>query len=233
MGKIAGDDPLLDPAWNALETDHARFAVGDGRVRRYPAEVVPFAALADNSADNLRKLDELLAAGEHVYLFGPQPVSTSGITVGTPLNCYQMLGPSRLPVENADEGTRMERMTRKDGSAMVALTTLAFPGFFRERTHEMGNYYGIRVDGELVAMGGERLCLRGLREISAVVTRPGHTGKGYAHRLMTRLLREHASAGVQSFLHVNVLNSHAISLYERMGFTTARTIALWPVSRGS
>jgi predicted GNAT family acetyltransferase len=95
----------------------------------------------------------------------------------------------------------------------------------------MGNYYSIRVDGELVAMGGERLCLRGLREISAVVTRPGHTGKGYALRLMTRLLREHAGAGVQSFLHVNVLNSRAISLYERMGFTTVRTIALWPVSR--
>jgi ribosomal protein S18 acetylase RimI-like enzyme len=233
MRKIVDDDPLLDPAWNALETEHARFAAGDGWVRRYPAEVVPFAAVADNSADTLARLGNWLTPGEYVYVFGRQPVSTSGIKVGPPLNCYQMLGPSRLPVEIADEGTTMERMTPKDAGAMVALTTLAFPGFFRERTYEMGSYYGIRVDGELVAMGGERLCLPGLREISAVVTRPGHTGKGYAHRLMTHLLREHASAGFKSFLHVNVLNSRAIALYERMGFTTVRTIALWPVSRAN
>jgi predicted GNAT family acetyltransferase len=116
---------------------------------------------------------------------------------------------------------------------MVALTTLAFPGFFRERTHEMGNYYGIRVSGELVAMAGERLCLRGLREISAVVTHPGHTGKGYAHRLMSYLLREHARAGFKSFLHVNVINRRAIARYERMGFETVRSITLWPVSRAS
>lgn len=233
MRKIADDDPLLDPAWNALETEHAHFAVGDGRVRRYPMEVVPFAALADNSADSLTKLGQLLAAGEHVYLFGPQSVGASGMKVGPPLNCYQMLGPSSLSVETDADKIQIVPMSAKDADAMVALTTLAFPGFFRARTYEMGSYYGIRVDGELVAMGGERLCLPGIREISAVVTRPGHTGKGYAHKLMTRLLREHASAGVKSFLHVNVLNSRAIALYERMGFTTVRTIALWPVSRAS
>jgi hypothetical protein len=43
---------------------------------------------------------------------------------------------------------------------MVALTTLAFPGFFRSRTCEMGSYYGVRSSsGELIAMGGERLQL--------------------------------------------------------------------------
>jgi GNAT superfamily N-acetyltransferase len=233
MWKSLCNDPLLDPAWNALETEHARFAVGDGLIRRYPAEVVPFAAVAENSAGCLAMLGELLAPGEHIYLFGPEPVAGNGIKVGPPLNCYQMLGPSRLPVEAAADEIQMLRMTSEDAGAMVALTTLAFPGFFRERTYEMGSYYGIRVDGKLVAMGGERLCLPGLREISTVVTRPGHTGKGYAHRLMTRLLREHARAGFQSFLHVNVLNSRAIALYERMGFTKWRSIALWPVSRMS
>src|SRR6266404_885323 len=104
MRKIVGDDLLLDPTWNALETEHARFAVGDGQARRYPAEVAPFAAVADNSEDSLAKLGELLAPGEHVYLLGRQPVGTNGIKVGPPLRCFQMLGPSRLPVEaGADE----------------------------------------------------------------------------------------------------------------------------------
>ena len=52
---------------------------------------------------------------------------------------------------------------------MVALTTLAFPSFFRSRTCEMGSYYGVRsCTGELLAMGGERLQLDGYSEISAL-----------------------------------------------------------------
>ena len=231
--KMMRDDPLLDPAWNALETEHVRFAVGGERARRYAAEVVPFAAVADNGDETLAELAELLAPGEHVYLFGAQPAATKGIVVGPPLHCHQMLGPSRRLIDTGGDEMQMLRMTSEDAGAMVALTTLAFPGFFRERTHEMGTYCGIRMHGELVAMAGERLCLPGLREISAVVTHPRHTGKGHAYRLMTYLLREHASAGLKSFLHVNVLNSRAIALYERMGFETARSIALCPVSRAS
>jgi predicted GNAT family acetyltransferase len=121
-------------------------------------------------------------------------------------------------------------MTAVNAEAMVALTTLAFPGFFRERTHEMGSYYGIWVGGELVAMAGERLALPAMREVSAVVTRPGHTGKGYARALMNCLLREHANAGLTSFLHVGVRNTRAVALYERMGFAVAGSITLWPVS---
>jgi len=71
-------DPLLDPAWNALATEHARFTVGDGRARRYPAAVVPFAALADQSAASWADLEELLAPSERVYLFGTRPPCTNG-----------------------------------------------------------------------------------------------------------------------------------------------------------
>src|SRR5712672_3289111 len=100
-------------------------------------------------------------------------------------------------------------MTATDADAMVALTTLAFPGFFRERTHEMGKYYGIRIGGELVAMAGE---------------------KGYARALMNCLLREHADAGFRSFLHVGVRNTRAVALYERTGFALAGAITLSPLS---
>jgi ribosomal protein S18 acetylase RimI-like enzyme len=172
----------------------------------------------------------LLRPREHVYLFGPEPAGTNGLHVGTPLHTYQMVWPSQMPIEADGDGMAILRMTAADADAMVALTTLAFPGFFRERTHEMGNYYGIRVDGELVAMAGERLALPGMREISAVVTHPEHTGKGYARRLMNCLLREHAKAGLVSFLHVSERNTRAVALYERMGFAVAGSIILWPVS---
>jgi predicted GNAT family acetyltransferase len=95
---------------------------------------------------------------------------------------------------------------------MVDLTTLAFPGFFRARTCEMGNYYGIREGGQLIAMAGERMALPGSREISGVCTHPAHRGKGYAAELVVHLMREHADAGLQSFLHVSSANTPAINL---------------------
>jgi len=223
-------DALRDPVWNALATEHARFMIGGGRARRYPAAVVPFAAIADHSPASWAELEQLLSPREHVYISGTQPAGANGLNIGTPLHTYQMVWPSQVPIETERDGMRILRMTAADADAMVALTTLAFPGFFRERTHEMGNYYGIRVEGEVVAMAGERLALPGMREISAVVTHPRHTGKGYARALMNCLLREHANASFTSFLHVGVRNTRAVALYERMGFAVAGSITLWPVS---
>jgi ribosomal protein S18 acetylase RimI-like enzyme len=222
---------LLDPVWNALTSVQKHFAVGDGSARRYPAEVVPFAALAGTGNANLEPLEELLIQGEHVYLFGTQPVATKTLFVGQPLHTLQMLGPERPISDDKADAIPLLRMTADDAEAMVALTTLAFPGFFRRRTHEMGPHFGIRFNGELVAMTGERLAMPGLREISAVCTHPAHTGKGYARSLMVRLMKDHAYAGSRSFLHVSQSNTRAIALYERLGFRALGSITLWPVSR--
>src|SRR5260370_8579120 len=111
-------------------------------------------------------------------------------------------------------------MKPEDEPDMIALTDLAFPGFFRARTCEMGAYYGIRINNELVAMAGERLAVPGFREISAVVTHPEHVGKGYATLLMNRLLNNHAAVGLKSFLHVNGQTSHPISIYPRTTLVT-------------
>ena len=230
---MSGSELLADPAWNALETEHARFRIGGNQARRYPADVVPFAAVNDYSDQSLQELEKLLAPGEHIYLFGAQPPATNRLAVGTPLHTHQMIWPKNKPIEASGEKFQILPMASKDASDLVALTALAFPGFFRERTHQMGSYYGIRLDGELVAMAGERLVPPGMREISAVVTRPGHTGKGYGRALMNNLLVEHANAAVISFLHVGAQNTRAVALYQRMGFEFAGSITLWPVTRAA
>ena len=237
---MSSDDPLLDPVWNALQTVHSHFAVRNGPAVRYPADVVPYTALANADHTNLSPLAELLTPGELVYVIGakpesPKPGSSKSIQIGPPLNCFQMIFPAQsqpnvASPDDASSETEIIRMTPQDAPAMVALTDLAFPGFFRPRTNEMGVYYGIRANGELVAMAGERLAVPGISEISAVCTHPAHTGKGHARLLMTRLLHDHADSGKRSFLHVNELNHHAFGIYQRMGFTVLRSVALWPIS---
>jgi len=124
----------------------------------------------------------------------------------------------------------MTRLSDANSAEMVALTDIAFPGFFRPRTCEMGTYYGVRVEGELIAMGGERLMLDGYPEISGICTHPAHRGKGYAANLIGQLARNHRRAGLVSWLHVVSANQHAIELYLRLGFRTAREITLHRVS---
>ena len=155
-----------------------------------------------------------------------------GLSVGPPLHTFQMLGPEvGAVIEPRDGEISPILITSDDAGEMFELITLAFPGFYQPRTYERGTYYGIRVDGKLVAMAGERLCMVGYREIRGVCTRPGYVGKGYARTLMIRLMGDHAAAGVKSFLHVGKANTRAVAIYERMGFQVLRSIALWPVSR--
>ena len=85
---------------------------------------------------------------------------------------------------------------------MLELTALTKPGPFGTRTHELGTYIGLREEGKLVAMAGERLKVPGYTEISAVCTHPEHNGKGYAGLLMTEIMRRIRERGETAFLHV-------------------------------
>jgi len=101
---------------------------------------------------------------------------------------------------------------------MLTLTELTKPGPFSKRTHEMGEYWGIRENGRLVAMAGERLRIAGFTEVSAVCTHPDCLGRGYAGALISMLVRRMCGRGERPFLHVRADNSRAVDLYERIGF---------------
>jgi ribosomal protein S18 acetylase RimI-like enzyme len=223
-------DPLADPVRHALNSAHHHFEIGSAPARRYPEEVAPFAVVDDTSEPTLARLQPLLAPGEQVYIFNEPPAGMKGLTAGPPLHVFQMLWPEAAVIEGDEDEVQPMLMSDNDGAEMFELISLAFPGFYRPRTYEMGTYYGIRIGGELVAMAGERLCMTGYREISGVCTHPNHTGKGYARVLVNQLLRDHAAGGVKSFLHVGKANTRAAGIYERMGFRMVRSIALWPVS---
>jgi predicted GNAT family acetyltransferase len=101
---------------------------------------------------------------------------------------------------------------------MIELTDLTKPGPFGARTHELGDFYGIRIGGKLAAMAGERMKVDGHTEVSAVCTHPDHLGKGYAAALMRAVMRGIRARGETPFLHSRADNTRAIGLYEKLGF---------------
>jgi len=95
----------------------------------------------------------------------------------------------------------------------------------------MGSYFGVRVDGKLVAMGGERMMIDEFVELSAVCTHPAHRGNGYGTSIIGQLAGNHRRDGIVSWLHVSCTNRNAIQLYLRLGFEVVRKIGVSLVSR--
>jgi predicted GNAT family acetyltransferase len=105
-----------------------------------------------------------------------------------------------------------------DAPEMLALARLTEPGPFLERTHVMGQFRGIRIDGRLAAMAGERMRFPGYTEVSGVCTHPDFRGRGLARRLSAAVMAGIAARGDGTFLHAWKANRTAIALYEGLGF---------------
>jgi predicted GNAT family acetyltransferase len=108
---------------------------------------------------------------------------------------------------------------------------LTEPGPFGTRTCELGSYLGVRRNGQLAAMAGERLKLPGYTEISAVCTHPEHTGHGFATRLVAEIAEGIRARGERPFLHVREDNVRATDIYRRLGFVQRLVFHLMVVGK--
>jgi len=223
------DEALLDnPAYAALCGAHARLAQVRGRARRYPADVAPFLGLpSPPSAQDWRDAAGLVAPGSYVavrYGGGELPDGWQAVQA---FDLVQMIGERVTGVDCAEAVP----LGAGDVPEMLELVGQTEPGPFLRRTIELGDYLGIRLDGALVAMGGERFRLDGWTEISAVCTKPDHRGRGLASRLMGALIAGIQRRSERAFLHVMSSNKGAIRLYEELGFRVRQTATLTVVTR--
>ncbi len=113
---------------------------------------------------------------------------------------------------------------------MLALIKLVYPEYFKRETASLGDYYGIFKNNQLVAITGERIRMNDFIGVSAVITHPDHTGKGFAKQLITHTVNAIIDKQNITFLHVSEVNFTAIKLYEKLGFKTRRKISLWNIT---
>jgi len=209
---------LDNAAWHSLTGGHAHFAEVHGRARRYPLDVSPFAALPDDADD--------AAWADLAALVGPS--AAVAVTGGH-------VAPSSWETVAAGEGVQLVaetveprpdpqavRLGTDDVPEMLALIERTKPGPFLPRTVELGTYLGVRQDGRLVAMAGQRLNPAGWREISAVCTDAEFRGQGLGTRLVLAVAADIVERGERPMLHAAGSNVNAIRLYESLGFRLRR-----------
>lgn len=224
------EHPLDRPVWNALTTRQSGLAIGNARAVRLDAAYGLFAAAADRAPASLAALAEIVPPeGQVGMVESTDWPAIPGVVNAAPVGVTQMLA-GDLTFASPD-GYEIVDLVEDDAAEMFALARLTQPGPFFERTHRLGDFVGVKVDGALAAMAGERLKLPGFTEISAVCTHPDHRGHGYAAALMSVVAARIEARGETPFLHVYPDNDGAIRIYERIGYRIRAQMRLTLLSR--
>ena len=210
---------LDHPIWHALTTRQRDFAQGSELALRFDPWLSPFAACRDNEPASLAALAALVPeTGMLVLLQAEEAPVPEGCEPALVARGVQMLleefRPTKLEHAAIDLGAA-------DADDMVELANLTKPGPFLPGTSRLGRFVGIRVQGRLAAMVGERLKLGNHTEVSAVCTHPDFRGQGMAAQLSSLVVERILARGERPFLHAFADNHRAIRLYESAGICQA------------
>lgn len=216
-------DVLDDPVGASLRGPHAHLAQRHGSAARYRPAVASFVAVpADVGEGDWADLAALLGSGGLADLFSSPATPPADWVPVFSVAGLQLVAPGRTAPAVADP--EVVELGADDLPDVLALVEETRPGPFRPRTVEMGTYLGIRHEGRLVAMVGERLRPPGWTEISAVCTAPDARGRGLAARLVRALTARIEARDERAFLHVVAGNTGALELYLRLGFQVRRDV---------
>ncbi len=212
---------LDNPVWEALGSRQQHFNIGNEQVKYFPADVAPFIAVEHWDERSWPALLHDMPAGRSFSVLVSDAFTLpEGIQLIFSLPLYQLVCPTLKPY--GQTGTVLKSLGKEHIPQMLALTAATKPGPFFERTIEFGNYIGIFEGDELLAMAGERLKMNGYTEASAICTKPGHGGKGYASCLLSAVSATIIAAGDTPFLHVKQDNAPALAVYKKLGFEIRR-----------
>lgn len=209
--------------WHSLSEAHKDFSINYENLKFYQPDYCAFGGWR-NEDDVSREIDEYSKLAESFFIIGKKPTFSEKIILRNELVCLQMIIKKRIVLEFKDE---IIRLNNEFDKPLYDLVNLVQPGYFKRKTVLMGDYYGIFKDGKLVAVTGERMRMNDFTEVSAVVTHPLYTGRGYAKQLVAYTVNKIWDQNKTPYLHVAEINHGAIKLYEALGFEIRRKINFW------
>lgn len=219
------NNSLINPVWTSLCETHKSFSLNYDGVKFYDPEVCSFGAFTEN-ANITHAVNEYSKLTNSFFLVSENktPNFTSNkIVLDKKIEGCQLVLDVLPKITISEE---IKPLTEEYKQEIHDLIWLVMPGYYKLRTFEMGKYFGIFKDNKLVAITGQRMQTDSWIEVSAVVTHPEHTRKGYAKQLTAFVTNEIIKEGKHPILHTNKGNP-AIRLYESLGFKLTRDMNWW------
>lgn len=218
------DHPLDRPVWSALTGRLAALAirrdVEGGAALRLDPDVGVFLCAVDGWAGSRQALADLARRYPGAGLVEPQGEPISDLLPDVPIvsraPCVQMTAAALTP--GGQEIPDVLTLGEADADEMLALATLTKPGPFRRGTLRLGGFVGVRREGRLIAMAGERMKVDGFTELSGVCTHPEFRGQGLAGALSRLVVSRILARGEQAFLHAYAEHRATVDFYESLGF---------------
>ena len=126
-------------------------------------------------------MSALAASGESLLLAqADEIVLPPGCIAVSTASAVQMI--AERPLARFDD-ERVERLSEADAAEMLALATLTKPGPFTLKAQSLGDFWGVKRNGRLAAMAGERMKQTGYTELSGVCAHPDFQGRGLGRLL--------------------------------------------------
>lgn len=207
-------DRVVHSALTSLRQSH--LAVREGGALRMKAGYGVFVAV-DDPAETSDVARLPVPEGKLVSVEALEQPVPSGFRIEKEATLLQMTLMSLKAGKVRD--IALEKLTDDDAAQMLVLATLTEPGPFFENTHRLGDFYGVKENGRLLAMAGERMKPDGFTEVSGVCVHPDAQGRGLAAAVMRQVIGPILARGDTAFLHSYDYNARAIALYEGLGFS--------------
>jgi ribosomal protein S18 acetylase RimI-like enzyme len=225
--KITEENRLDNPVWNSLSENHEKFALDYNGTKFYDPAYCPFGGFLDLES-TLESVEKYAFLSENFFVVGEKPKIADTLKIAKELVCLQMIIREKVQISYDNE---IIKLIEEHQQELFDLVNLVQPGYFKNKTFLLGNYYGIFKDKKLVSVAGERMKMNNFTEVSAIVTHPDHTGNGYAKQLTSYAVNTIFNENKIPFLHVVETNLGAIKLYEKLGFVTRRKMSFWNISK--
>lgn len=218
-----GYEKLDNPVWYSLSETHKDVAINYHNIKFYDPAYCPFGGFIESN-NVASEVDDYSKLTNHFFVVGKRPLFSAKIFLRKELVCLQMILEKRIKTNIAEPIIKLDD-TWSD--SLSSLVNEVQPGYFKKKTSLLGTYFGIIKHEKLVAVTGERMKMDDFTEVSAVVTHPGYTGKGFAKQLIAHTANKIFDENKIPYLHVAETNFGAIRLYERLGFRPRRKISFW------
>ena len=223
------EEKLKNPVWASLNETHKKFVIEYDGIQFYHPDICTFGAFTDVTK-TANALNEYSKLSKNFFLVSenetPQ-IDSNLVFLEKKIEGCQMVLDNLIDIEITET---IIPLTKKHRDEIYDLIWLVMPGYYQKRSFEMGAFFGIFKEDKLVSISGQRLQSNDFIEVSAVVTHPDYTRRGYAKQLVAHTTKEILKSKKLPILHTNKGNS-AIPLYETLGYKVSRDMNWWLYGR--